>query len=243
MIKASDFEPPCSVVSERTKPVIPVLRSLPVWVQSQQEAQVQQRETIPSHLEGNRPVSPVNPWRTNQWNHMQLSQHTSELSGVNQGGNILAQGIIMQYAGILNGWCLFVFLEGSLRCGCITVNIYHISVIHAAGSEQTKLGCMLLCFMFKYINKCAACYFHCGFSHYQEQDFFHEPTTISPVIHCQFFCLFFSRCKAGYSSHKSLTFREKCLQMENMLIFHQAALKSESDMYFALSCSTLRSNS
>lgn len=36
---------------EKTKPVIQVL-SLPVWVQSQQEAQVQQRETIPSHLEG-----------------------------------------------------------------------------------------------------------------------------------------------------------------------------------------------
>lgn len=122
MIKASDFEPPCSVGSERTKPVIAVLRSLPVWVQSQQEAQVQQRETIPSHLEGNRPVSPVNPWRTNQWNHMQLSQHTSELSGANQGGKILTQGIIMQYAGILNGWCLFVFMKRSLRCGCISEN-------------------------------------------------------------------------------------------------------------------------
>lgn len=30
MIKASDFEPPCSKGSERTKPVIPVERSLPV---------------------------------------------------------------------------------------------------------------------------------------------------------------------------------------------------------------------
>lgn len=75
LLKNEIFEPPCSVGSERTKPVIPALRSLPAWVQSRQEAQVQQRETIPSHLDGNRPVSPVNPWRTSQWNHMQLFQH------------------------------------------------------------------------------------------------------------------------------------------------------------------------
>lgn len=85
-----------------------------------------------------------------------------------------------------------MFLEGSLRCGCIAENVYHISVIHAAGSEQKKLGCMLLCFMFKYINKCAACYFHCGFSHYQEQDFFfHEPTKISPCNPLSVFFFFF----------------------------------------------------
>lgn len=77
------------ILSIRTKPVIQALRSLLVCTLRQREAQVQQRETIPSHSEGNRPVSPLNPWRTNQWNHMQLSQHTPHLSGVNQVGKIL----------------------------------------------------------------------------------------------------------------------------------------------------------
>lgn len=73
---------------------------------------------------------------------MQLSQHTPQLSGVNQGGKILMQGHHharcrhsqgAMFVCVFVGFAVFGFFGGF---GCIALNIHHISVIPTAEQEM-----------------------------------------------------------------------------------------------------------
>lgn len=132
---------------------------------------MQRRETIPSHLAGNGPVSPPNPQRANQWNHMQLSQHTSHLSGADQAGKDTDAGrhrARRRHPRRVLSAFLFLWKE---RC-CVDVEHLSRSGDSCIWLWEWGTQCSPLCSKSKYINKCAACHFHRGFPHYRGEDFF-----------------------------------------------------------------------
>lgn len=118
-----------------TKPIFQVAGSFPVcgWLRCSRQRQsfhVQQGIDM-SLLKNPLKNQPVEP-------HAVQSLHRARLSAVNQGGKIQAQGIIMQDAGVLSRWGLFVFTWMhptkppphfcelcSNKCGCVLL-LFHV---------------------------------------------------------------------------------------------------------------------
>lgn len=153
---------------------------------------------------------------------MQPSQHPSQLSGVKGGGKILMQGV---YVAILSGRCLFFICKCLLLCQCRSIADEHSSYFNNLCSWfWIKIGFIVLCFNLTYY-------------------LLPVTFTLSVLIIFQFlfswvtsdFCC---NLLSGFRWKSLLTrfWGKKRLQMENMLIFAQPALRSESDTHFTSGC-------